>query len=57
MKDLLDFKNNRIEAMQTDIYKKQQRIDILETYIFELTDESCPQEYKKIVKNELLKTN
>jgi len=57
MKDLLDYKNNRIEAMQTDIYKKQQRIDILETYIFELTDESCPQEYKKIVKNELLKTD
>jgi len=57
MKDLLDYKNNRIEAMQTDIYKKQQRIDILETYIFELTDESCPQEYKRIVKNELLKTD
>ena len=57
MKDLLDYKNNRIEAMQTDIYKKQQRIDVLETYIFELTDESCPQEYKKIVKNELLKTD
>jgi len=57
MKDLLDFKNNRIEAMQTEIFRQQQRIDILETYIFELTDESCPQEYKKIVKNELLKTN
>jgi len=57
MKDLLDYKNNRIEAMQTDIYKKQQRIDVLETYIFELTDESCPQEYKRIVKNELLKTD
>jgi len=57
MKDLLDYKNNRIEAMQTDIFKKQQRIDILETYIFELTDPSCPQEYKTIVKNELLKTN
>ena len=57
MKDLLDYKNNRIEAMQTDIFKKQQRIDILETYIFELTDPSCPQEYKTIVKNELLKIN
>ena len=57
MKDLLDFKNNRIEAMQTEIFRQQQRIDILETYIFELTDESCPQEYKKIVKNELLKTD
>lgn len=57
MKDLLDYKNNRIEAMQTDIYKKQQRIDILETYIFELTDPNCPQEYKRIVKNELLKTD
>ena len=57
MKDLLDFKNNRIEAMQTVLLRQQQRIDILETYIFELTDESCPQEYKKIVKNELLKTD
>ena len=57
MKDLLDYKNNRIEAMQTDIFRKQQRIDVLETYIFELTDPSCPQEYKRIVKNELLKTD
>ncbi len=56
MKDLLDYKNNRIEAMQNEIFKQQQRIDVLETYIFELTDPSCPQEYKRIVKNELLKT-
>jgi len=57
MKDLLDYKNNRIEAMQNEIFKQQQRIDVLETYIFELTDPSCPQEYKRIVKNELLKTD
>jgi len=57
MKDLLDYKNNRIEAMQNEIFKQQQRLDVLETYIFELTDPSCPQEYKRIVKNELLKTD
>lgn len=55
MKDLLDYKNHRIEALQAKVYEQEQRIDILETYIFELTDESCPQEYRIIVKNELLR--
>ncbi len=57
MKDLLDFKNHRIEALQSKMFDLEQKIGILETYIFELTDKDCPEEYKKIVKNQLLKTD
>tara|TARA_R110002153_G_scaffold5900_2_gene27261 strand:+ start:460 stop:633 length:174 start_codon:yes stop_codon:yes gene_type:complete len=57
MKDLLDFKNHRIEALQRKLFDYEQQIGILETYIFELTDKDCPEEYKRIVKNQLLKTD
>lgn len=57
MKDLLDFKNSRIDALQDKVFEQEKKIAILETYIFELTDESCPDDYKRIIKNELLKTD
>ncbi|MEN8887016.1 MAG: hypothetical protein ABF246_11560 [Winogradskyella sp.] len=56
MKDLIDFKNARIEALQNRVHQQEQRIATLETYIFELTDKDCPEDYKRIIKNELLKT-
>lgn len=56
MKDLIDFKNSRIEALQKKLFEQDKKIATLETYIFELTDVKCPNEYKEIVKNELLKT-
>ena len=56
MKDLIDFKNARIEALQNKLFQQEQRIANLETYIFELTDKDCPEYYKRIIKNELLKT-
>jgi hypothetical protein len=57
MKDLVDFKNYQIEALQCKVFEQEKKISILETYIFELIDKDCPEEYKGIVKNELLKTN
>ena len=56
MKDLVDFKNYQIEALQSKVFEQERRISILETYIFELIDKDCPEEYKNIVKSELLKT-
>ena len=55
MKDLVDFKNAQIEALLRKCNEQEKRISILETWIFELSDEGCPSEYKQIVKNELLK--
>lgn len=57
MKDLVDFKNARIESLQKKVFEQEKQIAILETYIFELTDLDCPDEYKKIVKKQLLKTD
>lgn len=55
MKDLIDFKNQQIQALQDSNAEKEARIAILETWIFELTDDNCPREYKKVIRTELLK--
>jgi len=57
MKDLIDFKNQQIEALQNKNAQQEARIAILETWIFELTDDKCPRDYKKVIRTELLKTN
>ena len=57
MKDLVDFKNAQITALQESNAKQEARIAILETWIFELTDDKCPRDYKKVIRTELLKTN
>ena len=57
MKDLLDFKNKQIEALQLKAEEQSKKISILETWIFELTDESCPKDYKKVIRTEILKTD
>jgi hypothetical protein len=57
MKDLVDFKNFQIAALQQRVFEQEQKISTLETYIFELIDKDCPTEYKSIVRNELLKTD
>jgi len=56
MKDLLDFKNAQITALQKKVFELETKVSTYETYIFELTDKDCPTQYKDIVKNELLKT-
>lgn len=53
MKDLLDYNRFRMEALQAQICKLESHIQVLETYIFELADLECPDEYKTIVKKEI----
>ena len=57
MKDLIDFKNAQITALQKRLFELETKVSTYETYIFELTDKDCPTQYKDIVKNELLKTD
>lgn len=57
MTDLVDFKNARIKALQEGNAKQEARIAILETWIFELTDDKCPKDYKQVIRTEILKTN
>jgi len=59
MKDLLDYNRFRLEALQAQICKLEHHISTLETYVFELADDECPEAYKTIIKQEMynLKTN
>jgi hypothetical protein len=59
MKDLLDYNRFRMEALHAQICKLEHHISTLETYVFELADLDCPDEYKTIIKKELynLKNN
>ena len=57
MTDLVDFKNAQIKALQESNAQQEATIAILETWIFELTDDKCPSDYKKVIRTELLKTN
>jgi uncharacterized protein YutD len=56
MYNLMSFKEARIEALLKELNKKQQRIQQLETYIFELCDKECPDEYKHVVQQEVFKS-
>lgn len=53
MYDLLTFKEMRISAMSDAMNKKDKRISELETYVFELCDKDCPEDYKLVVKNQV----
>jgi uncharacterized protein YutD len=44
----------QIDALQKELCKANTRITNLETFIFELCDDGCPESYKKIVIKELL---
>lgn len=57
MIDLVDFKNAQIKALQGSNAEQEARIAILETWIFELTDDKCPKDYKQVIRTEILKTN
>lgn len=56
MHNLMSFKEARIEALLNELNKKNKRIQQLETYIFELCDKDCPNEYKYVVQQEVFNT-
>lgn len=56
MYNLMSFKEARIEALLRELNKKNARIQQLETYIFELCDKDCPNEYKHVVQKEVFST-
>lgn len=49
MNDLVDFKNAQIDSLH-------KRILLLETWLLEVTSQDCPDDYRRIVRNELLKS-
>ena len=57
MKDLYNFKNMQIEALQNELATAKKQIHNLETFIFELCDKDCPEAYKDVVKKHILDDN
>tara|TARA_B110000977_G_scaffold39937_1_gene53692 strand:- start:210 stop:377 length:168 start_codon:yes stop_codon:yes gene_type:complete len=55
MKDLISFKNAQIQALQNEVALLKNTNTQLETYVFELTDEDVPKEYKSVIRQEMFK--
>jgi hypothetical protein len=53
--DLLSYKEARIEALLNEINRLELENEKLTTYVFELCDKDCPDDYKKIVKVDVFK--
>ena len=51
--NLLSYKEARIEALLQKIKDLELENERLTTYIFELSDESCPKDYKRIVRSDV----
>jgi hypothetical protein len=56
MYDLMSFKDARIEALLNELNKKSKRIQQLETFVFELISDECPEWYKEVIKKEVFET-
>ncbi len=53
MKDLIYYKNNRIEALESKVSELEKIKSQLEGYIYELTDENYASDYKRVVRKEV----
>lgn len=51
--NLLTYKEARIEALLQKIKDLELENERLTTYIFELSDEACPKDYKRIVRSDV----
>jgi len=54
MNDLISFKNAQITALQEKLAKITEYNTQLETWVFELTADDCPEDYKRVVRNEVV---
>ena len=52
MNDLIVFKNAQIERLQKKVAELEKEKTQLCTWIFEVCDEDCPEEYKQVVREE-----
>ena len=57
MKDLLDFQNFKIQALQDKVCELNHIVNSLQIHCFELCDKDCPEGYKLIVKKEIYTLN
>jgi uncharacterized protein YutD len=53
--NLITFKDARIEALLKNQEQLKNRIQQLETFIFEVCDPTCPESYRQVVVSEVFK--
>jgi len=53
--NLITFKDARIEALLREQERLKNRLQQLETYIFEVCDPTCPETYRQVVISEVFK--
>lgn len=51
--ELTRFQEQRIEALHNNVCELQNKVDQLKTFIIELTDLDCPEQYKNVVLSEI----
>ena len=52
MKDLIEFKNAQIDALQKEIAELKEKNIQLGTWVYELTDGETPNDYKAVIRKE-----
>lgn len=57
MYDLVSYKDNKIIQLTEHIKALTIQNEKYATYLFELLMDDCPNEYKKVIKTEILKEN
>jgi FtsZ-binding cell division protein ZapB len=55
MKDLVDFKNAQITALQQEVAELREKNIQLGTWVFELCMDETPEQYKEVIKTEFNK--
>ena len=53
MKDLIDYQRFQVEALQRKVCELESKLNEVKTYVFELCEDDCPEEYKTIIKQQL----
>ena len=51
--ELTLFQQQRIEALHNNVCELQNKVDQLKTFIIELTDSDCPEQYKNVILSEI----
>lgn len=54
MKDLIEFQRIRILALMNELEKLRKENQSLSEYVLELCDNECPNDYKRVLKKEIL---
>lgn len=51
--NLLSYKEARIEALLNKVKELELENEKLTTFIFELSEEKCPEDYKRVVRSDV----